>query len=167
MIKFAAKRFSQFCTVVFCLLPILSFADSGTFKMTAVLTHSYQTIDSPDTTYTGGWVEGYSAVSESTGELFEKGQVYLCRCIVYSHGMKDDLELTAPCEWTDADGDRLITMSSRNESGVSEGQSGDGFLKFLHGGGKFEGVEGSCNYSISYLPDSTAVSALNCEWSRE
>lgn len=166
MIRIAAKNILRFCTAVIFLVPILSFADNGKFNTTAVLSHSYMSIDNAGTNYTGGWLEGYNVVNESTGNLFEKGQVYHIRCIVYSHGTRDALELSAPCEWTNANGGTLVTMSSRSDSGVSEGQTGDGFMKFLRGSGELEGVEGSCVYTISYLPDSMAVSNLSCEWKR-
>ncbi len=166
MIGKAAKRILRFCTAIVFFVPILSFAESGTFNTTAVLSLSYMTIDNADTNYTGGWLKGYNVINESTGDLFEKGQVYDIRCIVFSHGARDDLELSAPCEWTNANGGKLVTMSSRADSGVSEGQTGDGFMKFLRGSGELEGIEGSCVYTISYLPDSMAVSNLSCEWNR-
>ncbi len=166
MIGNAAKRIMRFFATIVFLVPILSFADSGTFNMTAVLSHSYMTIDNAGTTYTGGWLNGYTVINESTGNLFETGQVYDIRCIVYSHGTREDLELSAPCEWTNANGGKLVTMSGRSDSGVSEGQTGDGSMKFLRGTGELEGIEGSCVYTISYLPDSMAVSNLSCEWKR-
>lgn len=166
MTRFTAKNIIRFCATIFCLVPILSFADSGTFKSTAVYSHSYITLDSEGTGYTGGWLEGYNVVNESTGPLFEKGEVFDIRCIVYSQGKMDTLEIMAPCEWTNSNGDTLVTMSSRNESGMSEGQTGDGIMKFLRGSGELEGVEGSCGYTTSYLPDSMAISNLDCEWKK-
>lgn len=166
MARFAAKCIVRFFTAILFFMPVLSLADSGTFKATAVYTHSYITLDRTGTGYTGGWLEGYTVINESTGPLFESGEVMSIMCIVYSQGKMDSLEIMAPCEWTKSNGDALVTMSSRNDSGMSEGQTGDGIMKFLSGTGELQDIGGSCLYSATYLPDSTAISNLRCEWER-
>jgi hypothetical protein len=57
-------------------------------------------------------------------------------------------------------------MATRNAGDVSAGGGGKGTQQILGGTGKYDGMTGSCDYMVNYLPENFGVTQANCRWQK-
>jgi len=140
--------------------------DTGTFRSVVVLLNDYTTLDH----HGGGRViagptEGVGVTVESSAAPWVAGSSSRVSCVAFAQAGTDRVNLEAPCNVTDSDGDTWFSHSTREEMTAAGG--GGGKTMILGGTGKYAGITGSCVYSVTGLPDNWQTTAITCDWSRE
>lgn len=139
--------------------------ESGSFELISHFSHNHTTLEHAGQTVTGGAMQGTSTIFESDGGPFVEDTNSFTVCIVYSKKSDVGQVLEAPCAFTDDSGDKWFSLSKRAMGDIATvGSGGEGRQEILGGTGKYEGVTGSCTYTIAYRANNKAVVRRNCMW---
>ena len=144
----------------------LAMAESGTYETITSLVHAYTSIDHNGDTVTGGSSRGTSTVTTSSGGLFSAGASSAFECVVFARKSSGGMDLEAPCASTDSSGDKIYSVAKRKAGEVSEGGGGAGTSAIVGGTGRYAGMNGNCNYTVSFLPNNRLVSISKCRWQK-
>jgi len=120
----------------------------------------YQTIDWNGGKVTIGTSKGIVSIIESSNQslLGESNQT----CFVRIVRIKDSSDVSGHCTATDKDGDNQYFVIERRQGDASSGSGGGGIAIFQGGTGKYQGISGSCNYTIKNLKDNWNISEATC-----
>ena len=146
--------------------PVLAAGESGSFSVIRSYVRDYATLEHATGSLTAGTLEGTSTTLASSGEPFTEGEHSVIECLVYGKSTDTGIDLEAPCNTTDASGDRWYTLSHRSAGSVSVGGGGEGRWDIMGGTGKYAGVSGDCTYETSYLDEDRVVTSGQCTWER-
>ena len=140
--------------------------DTGTFRSVVVLLNDYTTLDHhAGVRVIAGPIEGVAVTVESSAAPWVAGSSSRVSCVAFARAGTDRLNLEAPCNVTDSDGDTWFAHSTREEMNAAGG--GAGKTVILGGTGKYAGITGSCGYTVASLPDNWQTTTITCDWSRE
>ena len=141
--------------------------ESGTYQMLRSYQHSYITVDHGSHSFTGGILRGTNTITSSSGGPFVEGAHSRSECLVFSRSSDGGISLEAPCVNVDDDGDRLYSVSRRDQGTIGAAGGGGGRWELPGGTGKYAAVTGRCTYQTQYLDDGWLVATATCEWSRD
>ena len=139
--------------------------DTGTFRSVVVLLNNYTSLDHAGVRVIAGPTEGVGVTVESSAAPWVAGSSSRVSCVAFAQAGTDRVNLEAPCNVTDSDGDTWFSLSTREEMNAAGG--GAGKTVILGGTGKYAGITGSCGYTVTGLPDNWQTTAITCDWSRE
>ena len=114
-----------------------------------------------------GKLEGIFTVTKSNGNLYKVGYSAKSNCAILSKNNNNNKNssLEAFCESIDfKTGDKTFSYNIRKEGTVDSGSQGKGKQTIVGGTGRFEGIEGECNYLVKYLPDNKLSSTGTCKY---
>ena len=139
--------------------------DTGTFRSVVVLLNDYTNLDHhAEVRVIGGPLEGVGVTVESSAAPWVVGSSSRVSCVAFARAGADRLNLEAPCNVTDSDGDTWFALATREE--MNADGSGAGETVILGGTGKYTGITGSCGYTVVRLPDNWQTTTITCDWSR-
>ena len=143
--------------------------EKGTFTSIVVGNYDYVSVNQGDLAVTGGNIKGSQTIIASNGGPFTMNSNFVITCSVSSQKTADSFELEAPCnavEVTDGSRDELYVTYQRSEGNVSTGNQAKGQMRILGGTGKYEDVNGTCNYNTEYISDDMLTAVSECAWKR-
>ena len=142
-------------------------AKSGTYEFVGNYLTDYTTVEQLERTVIAGPGEGTLLISKSSSSPWVEGATASAVYVV--HIMKSDagIDLEASGAFTDSSGDKWFVVAKRTAGDAVVGGGGSGRQEIAGGTGKYEGVSGSCEYSVSFLADSKTVSRGTCQWQRD
>lgn len=139
-------------------------AESGSFEFHESAVHDYSTMKHADAEITVGPLRGTATILKSSGGPFPAGTNFGAACLVYVRKSGGNVQLQAPCAFTDPSGDKLYLLAERRMGDIQVGGGGRGVQRIVGGTGKYAGVSGECPYRTDYLPDKWLVSRSTCAW---
>ena len=156
-------------TFIICFFTLINYlyAEKGSYDVVYVGTHNLNTVNTPSGTVTGGQLDGIFTVTSSSGKLYTNGDNGKSTCIILSkkNKEKNNSDLEAFCETTDLkSGDKTFSYNVRKEGTVKAGSKGKGKQTIIGGTGKFEGITGTCNYTVKYLPENKLTTVGTCDY---
>ena len=145
---------------------------SGQMTLTGSFTYSYDQLQHGSTTFTAVGLEGGAIVSMGRGVLFPKGQGFLESCVGFAEESTDgsNVKVNSYCTLTESKedgGDVLFVLGVREQGDLGAADRGGmGRVDLVGGTGKYANLTGECSYETRYLSTSTAVTTLDCTWSK-
>ena len=138
--------------------------DAGTLRAIVVLLNDYTNLDHAEVRVTGGPLDGVAVTVESTAAPWIVGSSSRVSCFTFARAGADGLDLEAPCNITDSDGDTWFAVATREEMNADGG--GEGEAMMVGGTGKYADITGSCAYTVTRLPDNWQTTTITCDWMR-
>ncbi len=155
-------------TLTTLIFSTITLADSGYYE--AVLGGSAAdlfTVDVQNGSATAGKLSGVLTITKSSGGPFKLGHHSLFDCALMVEKIKDGTNLKGRCTTTDSSsGDQLYSHNDRKVGDTSSGSGGAGTSTFVGGTGKYKDIKGSCEYTVSYLPNKRVAAVNKCNWTR-
>ncbi len=133
--------------------------DSGSFSTTTVLTTSYEVLQLTDLTTFAGSAEGHTAVTQSSGNPFPVGSQSEVKCLSFGQVTKAESRSQAACSMSTEE-DSLLHLTS-------ERTGPKGQIALLGGTGMYEGITGACEYTLTIVAATVAVTYSDCQWERQ
>ena len=142
------------------------YAQSGEFSSSQVCDYKKSEINSNNKTIISIYFDCISTVIKSDNDLFKVGENSFIEIIANikksSKGM-DLQSFNTSTSSTNSD-DKIFSENSRKAGDVKKGGSGTSTI--LGGTGKYAGINGKCNYSVSYLPKNKISSMQSCSFKK-
>lgn len=138
--------------------------DAGTLRAIVVLLNDYTNLDHADVRVIGGPLEGVAVTVESSAAPWIAGSSSRVSCLTFARAGADGLDLEAPCNITDSDGDTWFALATREEMNAEGGGAGEAMM--VGGTGKYADITGSCAYAVARLPDNWQTTTITCDWMR-
>lgn len=136
------------------LITSLFFLDSSlaesSYKSHASFKTDFQSQEWNGAKITVGSIKGLSKIYGSSSSIMPNGE-YIQNCLMRVVKKSDGTEIVTNCNTIDKDGDIFYAISERKHGDINSG--GKGKTTFVGGTGKFQGANGSCEYSARYLPE--------------
>ena len=145
---------------------------SGQFSLAGSFTYAYDEIQHGSTTFTAVSLDGGAVVSSSRGVLFPEGQSFLESCVGFAEESTDgsNVKVNSYCTLTESKedgGDVVFVLGIREQGDLGAADRGGmGRVDLVGGTGKYANLTGECSYETRYLSTSTAVTTLDCTWSK-
>ena len=140
---------------------------SGTFEFIQALNTDYTVVEQSEQTITAGSLRGSVTIVRSSGGPFEEGSSQTQLTVIYITKSAAGIDLIADATQTDSDGDKRFLIGRRTAGDTAVGGGGKGSLEMTGGTGKYEGIIGTCEYTVVYLPEKRIVTRGTCEWQRD
>ena len=86
--------------------------------------------------------------------------------VIHIKKLDAGINLEASSAFTDSSSDKWFVVAKRTAGDTAVGGGGSGRQEIKGGTGKYEGVRGTCEYTVSFLADSKTVSRGTCQWQR-
>ena len=141
-------------------------AKSGTFDYLQALTTDYTTVKRGEETITAGSIKGSATIIKSSGGPFKEGSSNTVVTAVHIKKSIEGIAVVGDGIQTDSDGDQVYTHGERKAGDIAVGGGGKGTVNLIGGTGKYDGVNGICEYTVEYLPDNRIVTLGSCDWQR-
>ena len=141
-------------------------ANSGSFKVILSAVTDFSAVEIMGTVVRVGTLNGTVTITESSGGPFELNSSSTLASAVYVKKSATGIDLEASGVITDSAGDQWYNIARRSAGDQSVGGGGAGRQEIPGGTGKYEGITGSCEYSVDYLPDNKLVTYSTCQWKR-
>ncbi len=141
-------------------------AKSGTFHYLQGLTTDYTTVKRGEETITAGSIKGSMTIIKSSGGPFKEGSSTSQITVVHIKKSSQGIDLIADGVQTDSNGDQMFVHGERKAGDIVVGGGGKGSLHLIGGTGKYDGVTGTCEYTVEYRPDNRIVTLGSCDWQR-
>ena len=141
-------------------------AKSGTFDYLQALTTDYTTVKRGEETITAGSIKGSMTIIRSSGGPFKEGSSNTQVSVVHVKKSVEGIDLVADGIQIDSDGDQVYIYGERKAGDIAVGGGGKGTVNLIGGTGKYDGVNGICEYTVEYLPDNRIVTLGSCDWQR-
>ncbi len=138
--------------------------EAGSYSQIAFLITDYTRMDHVEAPVIFGPSEGAAVITATSGPPFPEGGHSLVKCLTVGRQFPDKLDIEAVCTTTASSGDKLFLSAERQTSGSDSSADGIGKLEILGGTGAFDGMSGSCDYTIKNLRSNWQVSQLDCSW---
>ena len=142
-------------------------AKSGTYEFVGNYVTDYTTVEQLERTVIAGPGEGTLAINKSSGGPWSEGASASAVYVIHIKKSDAGIDLEASGAFTDSSGDKWFVVAKRNAGDTAVGGGGSGRQQITGGTGKYEGVSGTCEYSVSFLADSKTVSRGTCQWRRD
>ena len=142
-------------------------AKSGTYEFVGNYVTDYTTVEQSERTVIAGPGEGTLSINKSSSGPWVEGASASALYVIHIKKSDAGIALEASGAFTDSSGDKWFVVAKRTAGDTSVGGGGSGRQQITGGTGKYEGVSGSCEYSVSFLADSKTVSRGTCQWQRD
>ena len=141
-------------------------AKSGTYEFVGNYLTDYTTVEQLERTVIAGPGEGTLLISKSSSSPWVEGATASAVYVV--HIMKSDagIDLEASGAFTDSSGDKWFVVAKRTAGDTVVGGGGSGRQEIAGGTGKYEGVSGTCEYTVDFLVDNRVIAVGTCDWQR-
>ena len=77
------------------------------------------------------------------------------------------MDLEASGAQTDSSRDKVFFVAKRTAGDTAVGGGGTGHQQMTGGTGKYEGVSGTCEYTVDFLVDNRVTALGTCQWQRD
>ena len=114
-----------------------------------------------------GTLDGTVTIIKSSGGPFEAGSSGTLSGLLYLKKSAAGIDLESPGAITDSSGDTWYAVARRSAGDQAVGGGGAGRQEIAGGTGKYEGITGTCEYIVDYLPDNKLVTRSTCQWQRD
>lgn len=141
-------------------------ANSGSFKAILSAATDFAAVEIMGTVVRVGTLNGTVTITESSGGPFELNSSSTLLSAVYAKKSAMGIDLEASGVITDSAGDQWYNIARRSAGDQSVGGGGAGRQEIPGGTGKYEGITGSCEYYVDYLPGNKLVTSSTCQWER-
>ena len=156
-------------TLIFLLFFGLSnvYAQNGEFSSSQVCDYKKSEINSNNKTIISIYFDCISTVIKSDNDLFNVGDNSFVEIIANikksSNGM--DLQSFNTITSSTNSNDKMFSENVRKAGDLKKGGSGKSTI--VGGIGKYAGINGNCNYSVSYHSDKMKISSMqNCSFKK-
>ena len=142
------------------------YAESGKYSISAVCDYNKSEIDTNNKTIISIYFDCISTVIKSDNNLFKVGENSFVEVIANiqksSKGM--DLQSFNTSVSSKNSDDKIFSENVRKAGDVKKG--GTGTSKIVGGTGKYAGINGNCDYSVSYLPKNKISTMQSCSFKK-
>ena len=142
-------------------------AKSGSFEYVLSAITDFTAVEQLDYVVRAGTLDGTVTIIKSSGGPFEAGSSGTVSGVGYIKKSAAGIDLESPGTFTDSSGDKWYSVARRSAGDQAVGGGGAGLQKISGGTGKYEGITGTCEYTVDYLPDSKIVTQSTCQWQRD
>ena len=139
---------------------------SGSFEFVTSLVTDYTAVEQSEQTVTAGSLHGTRTITKSSGGPWTGGSSRQSLAAIYITKSSAGLDLTAAAVTTDPSGDQVFSTGRRTAGDIAVGGGGKGTTTITGGTGKYEGITGTCEYTVDYLPENRIVTIGTCDWQR-
>tara|TARA_B100001287_G_scaffold265375_1_gene258211 strand:+ start:74 stop:550 length:477 start_codon:yes stop_codon:yes gene_type:complete len=142
------------------------YAQSGEFSSSTVCDYNKSEINSNNTTIIAIYFDCISTVIKSNSDLFKVGDnsfVEILANIKKSPAGMDLQSYNTSVSSKNSD-DKIFSENVRKAGDVQKG--GTGTSKIVGGTGKYAGINGNCDYSVSYLPKNKISTMQSCSFKK-
>ena len=159
-----------FVAGIFCAAQIAS-ADhhvkSGTYEFVGSYVTDYTAVEQSEQIVIGGPGRGTVTIVRSSGGPWAEGASASAVFVVHIKKSDAGIDLEASGASTDSSGDKWFSVSKRIAGDTAVGGGGAGRQQITGGTGKYEGVSGTCEYTVDFLVDNRIVGRGTCQWQRD
>ena len=149
----------------------MAFADhhvkSGTYEFVLSAVTDFTVVKQLDHVVRAGTLDGTVTIIKSSGGPFEAGSSDTLLALLYLKKSAAGIDLESPGAITDSSGDTWYAVARRSAGDQAVGGGGAGRQEIAGGTGKYEGITGTCEYIVDYLPDNKLVTRSTCQWQRD
>ena len=142
-------------------------AKSGSFEYVLSAVTDFTSVEQSDHVVRAGTLDGTVTIIKSSGGPFEATSSGTLAGILYLKKSASGIDLESPGAITDSSGDKWYAVAKRSAGDQAVGGGGAGRQNIAGGTGKYEGIHGTCEYVVDYLPDNKIVSRSTCQWQKE
>ena len=142
-------------------------AKSGSFEYVLSAITDFTAVEQLDYVVRAGTLDGTVTIIKSSGGPFEAGSSGTVSGVGYIKKSAAGIDLESPGTFTDSSGDKWYSVARRSAGDQAVGGGGAGLQEISGGTGKYEGITGTCEYIVDYLPDSKIVTQSTCQWQRD
>ena len=139
---------------------------SGTYEFVLSAVTDFTAVEQLDHVVQAGSVDGTVTIIKSSGGPFEAGSSGTLSGLLYLKKSAAGIDLESPGAITDSSGDTWYAVARRSAGDQAVGGGGAGRQEIAGGTGKYEGITGTCEYIVDYLPDNKIVTQSTCQWER-
>ena len=140
---------------------------SGTYEFVLSAVTDFTVVKQLDHVVRAGTLDGTVTIIESSGCPFEAGSSGTLSGLLYLKKSAAGIDLESPGAITDSSGDTWYAVARRSAGDQAVGGGGAGRQEIAGGTGKYEGITGTCEYIVDYLPDNKIVTRSTCQWQRD
>jgi len=140
---------------------------SGTYDFVLSAVTDFTAVKQLDHVVRAGTLDGTVTIIKSSGGPFEAGSSGTLSGLLYLKKSAAGIDLESPGAITDSAGDTWYSVARRSAGDQAVGGGGAGLQEISGGTGKYEGITGTCEYIVDYLPDSKIVTQSTCQWQRD
>ena len=159
-----------FATGTFCFVQSASadhHAKSGSFEYVLSAVTDFVAVEQLDHVVRAGTLDGTVTIIKSSGGPFEEGSSGTLAGILYLKKSPSGIDLESPGVITDSSGDKWYAVARRSAGDQAVGGGGSGRQEIAGGTGKYESINGICEYVVDYLPENKIVSRSTCQWQKD
>ena len=139
---------------------------SGSFEYVLSAVTDFTAVEQLDYVVRAGTLDGTVTIIKSSGGPFEAGSSGTLSALLYLKKSAAGIDLESPGAITDSSGDTWYAVARRSAGDQAVGGGGAGRQEIAGGTGKYEGITGTCEYIVDYLPDNKLVTRSTCQWER-
>lgn len=143
-----------------------AYSASGEFSSSSVCDYNKSEINSNNKTIISIYFDCVSTVIKSNSDLFKVGDnsfVEILANIKKSSAGMDLQSFNTSTSFSNSD-DKMFSQNVRKAGDVKKG--GTGISTIVGGTGKYAGINGKCDYSVSYLPKNKISSMQTCSFKK-
>ena len=140
---------------------------SGTYEFVLSAVTDFTVVKQLDHVVRAGTLDGTVTIIKSSGGPFEAGSSGTLSGLLYLKKSAAGIDLESPGASTDSSGDTWYAVARRSAGDQAVGGGGAGRQEIAGGTGKYEGITGTCEYIVDYLPDNKLVTRSTCQWQRD
>ena len=149
----------------------MAFADhhvkSGTYEFVGSYVTDYTAVEQSEQTVIGGPGRGTITIVKSSGGPWAEGASASAVFVVHIKKSDAGIDLEASGASTDSSGDKWFVVAKRTAGDTAVGGGGAGRQEIKGGTGKYEGVSGTCEYTVDFLADNRVTALGTCQWQRD
>ena len=139
----------------------------GTYEFVLSAVTDFTVVKQLDHVVRAGTLDGTVTIIKSSGGPFEAGSSGTLSGLLYLKKSAAGIDLESPGAITDSSGDTWYAVARRSAGDQAVGGGGAGRQEIAGGTGKYEGITGTCEYIVDYLPDNKLVTRSTCQWQRD
>ena len=140
---------------------------NGTYEFVLSAITDFTAVKQLEHVVRAGTLNGTVTIIKSSGGPFKVGSSSILSGLLYLKKSAAGIDLESPGAITDPSGDTWYSVARRSVGDQAVGGGGAGLQEISGGTGKYEGITGTCEYTVDYLPDSRLVTRSNCQWQRD
>ena len=140
---------------------------SGTYEFVSSFVTDYTVVEQSEQTVIGGPGIGTVTIVKSSGGPWAEGSSGTNVFVVHIKKSDAGMDLEASGASTDSSGDKWFFVAKRTAGDTAVGGGGTGHQQITGGTGKYEGVSGTCEYTVDFLADNRVTALGTCQWQRD
>ncbi len=87
--------------------------------------------------------------------------------VIHIKKLDAGINLEASSAFTYSSSDKWFIVAKRTAGDTAVGGGGTGHQQITGGTGKYEGVSGTCEYTVDFLVDNRVTALGTCQWQRD